>query len=371
MKRILSLLAAVLAAIEFLAPAALAAESTAELPYEWPVRGAQVLDVISYPGGEDAYIVLYGDRTVGTFGLEEYLSPQEIREIESWEHIRQIWADMRVVIGLKWDGTLAVSNPKAFEEYRDLQPEFDPLRWTNVAALVGTQYEFYGLTTDGRILVQGYAVSPNYVREDWKYLDWDGVRKVCSYVYPEDRALFALREDGTILRKTEYYTFSRPVDRVADIDSSGYLHVCVLEDGSVALAGVNTMGNPGLVEQADKLRGITQAVAGSMCVYCRQAGGRVYCIGNSAFPGTEDWQRIERLYMGNGVLLGLDSDGRVHAATGSPLEQAQRICSEVESWKDVVEICYRPNGFNSGYFLAWQSDGTLLTAGLDLPGLPR
>ena len=62
------------------------------------------------------------------------------------------------------------------------EPPFDPDRWTNVKALVSSEYEYYALTNDGRVLVSNDAPATGSGGGK-AYLDWKDVEKLCWYAY--------------------------------------------------------------------------------------------------------------------------------------------------------------------------------------------
>ena len=364
MKRILSLLLIVCALIAL--PGAAPQKKTAASKGS----ATKLIDVRRFPTEiweeEPAVLGLCDDGTVRTAGLERFFDKKAVRRIQGWTDLVQIVSTSVSVAGLKSDGTV-VYESFLNEDFSGLNPRYDPARWTNVVELIGGYEEIYGLTDEGMLMLRGDPADRPF-GGDGHYLDWEGLRKVCFYSYPEERGLFALTDWGSIRRKNYYYRFHE-IDsgltespmRVKDIDTSGYLFCCLLEDGRVLVTGVNAVSNEELVRGVESLRGVEQVSAGWSDVAVRYADGRVQVVGGYDFR-TKDWRRIKEIYhAGVGTLLGLTEDGRV-LMTGP--EYRGPDAAEIASWRGVERLrC------GEDYVLGWTDDGTLLASGIDLSQL--
>ena len=236
----------------------------------------------------------------------------------------------------------------------------------------GHDFEYYGLTNDGRILVSNDDPIAGF-GGGGPFMSWTGIQKVCFFAYGEDRGLFGLRNDGSVIAADvsvlSHYPFPEDLHDVTAIDSSGYVFCALQRDGTIRVAGI--VGEF-IAEEASRMHDVVQAEVCYQKVVCRLRDGTVKaCVGT--YPGMESWQDIvdiQDLNIGMGcAVVGLGKDGRVRLASRYTEEPGllARLRQETDTWENIVRM--RVINAQDPYILGWQSDGTMLAAGIDLSGL--
>ncbi len=333
----------------------------------------EVVDIVTRHYNSTAMVALLADGTVRTAGLEESFDAAEIAAIEAWTDIVQVVSVGMDFLGLKSDGTVV----STMREGRTLlMPEdpFDPGHWTNVKELVTSEFEYYAVTNDGRILVSND--SPEYsFGGGGPYLSWDDIDTVCFYAYPEARGLVGLRRDGTLAFPGSYGFFSESPENVTAIDSSGYIHCALLKDGTIRVAGSQlAYSEIGLVESAAAIRDAVQIAVDDHVVLCRLSSGEVkvcQAAGADRYPGVRAWENMRDVQLAGRVAFGLNRFGLLYTAPQDDrADWLPELCSEIASWHDIVRFkAYDGFGYEDPYVIGWRADGSVVTAGLDISGL--
>lgn len=330
----------------------------------------QVVDVVCCDYETDCLVALLSDGTVRTAGLEEYLGEELNAWVDSWTDIVQICTMGCEIFGLKEDGTVVSTVGRGEKEWNPHpEPQFDPNTWTGVKELVSSgDFQYYALTNDGRILVSNDDPIAGY-GGGGPYLEWSDIQKVCFFAYGEDRGLFGLRHDGTVVAAepsafwshVSYAADHAIPANVVDIDSSGYVFCTLQEDGTVWATGM--VGNE-LREPLARMRDVVQIAVCYQNVVCRLRDGTVVdCYGDSY----SDWKDIVDIQKCGRWAAGLGKDGHIYFPAGYD-DQLQQ---ETATWDDIVrmKIVQSRTGSYDTYIFAWRSDGTMLAAGIDLSGL--
>ena len=370
--RRITAIALILTVLFTFAPAASAAPSVGGTA---AAEGApQVVDIVTcrYCGG--CLVALLSDGTVRTAGLEEYLGEELNAWVDSWTDIVQICTMGCEIFGLKEDGTVVSTVGRGEKEWNPHpEPQFDPNTWTGVKELVSSgDFEYYGLTNDGRILVSNDDPIAGF-GGGGPFMSWTDIQKVCFFAYGEDRGLFGLRNDGSVIAADvsvlSHYPFPEDLHDVTAIDSSGYVFCALQRDGTIRVAGI--VGEF-IAEEASRMHDVVQAEVCYQKVVCRLRDGTVKACGGT-YPGMESWQDIvdiQDLNIGMGcAVVGLGKDGRVRLASRYTEEPGllARLRQETDTWENIVRM--RVINAQDPYILGWQSDGTMLAAGIDLSGL--
>ena len=336
----------------------------------------QVVDVVCCDYETDCLVALLSDGTVRTAGLEgeDYLGEELVAWVNSWTDIVQICTMGCEIFGLKEDGTVVSTVGRGEKEWNPHpEPQFDPNTWTGVKELVSSgDFEYYGLTNDGRILVSNDDPIAGF-GGGGPFMSWTDIQKVCFFAYGEDRGLFGLRNDGSVIAADvsvlSHYPFPEDLHDVTAIDSSGYVFCALQRDGTIRVAGI--VGEF-IAEEASRMHDVVQAEVCYQKVVCRLRDGTVKACGGT-YPGMESWQDIvdiQDLNIGMGcAVVGLGKDGRVRLASRYTEEPGllARLRQETDTWENIVRM--RVINAQDPYILGWQSDGTMLAAGIDLSGL--
>ena len=370
--RRITAIALILTVLFTFAPAASAAPSVGGTA---AAEGApQVVDIVTCRYCDGCLVALLSDGTVRTAGLEEYLGEELNAWVDSWTDIVQICTMGCEIFGLKEDGTVVSTVGRGEKEWNPHpEPQFDPNTWTGVKELVSSgDFEYYGLTYDGRILVSNDDPIAGF-GGGGPFMSWTDIQKVCFFAYGEDRGLFGLRNDGSVIAADvsvlSHYPFPEDLHDVTAIDSSGYVFCALQRDGTIRVAGI--VGEF-IAEEASRMHDVVQAEVCYQKVVCRLRDGTVKACGGT-YPGMESWQDIvdiQDLNIGMGcAVVGLGKDGRVRLASRYTEEPGllARLRQETDTWENIVRM--RVINAQDPYILGWQSDGTMLAAGIDLSGL--
>ena len=314
----------------------------------------QVVDIVTCRYCDGCLVALLSDGTVRTAGLEEYLGEELNAWVESWTDIVQICTMGCEIFGLKEDGTVVSTVGRGEKEWNPHpEPQFDPNTWTGVKELVSSgDFEYYGLTYDGRILVSNDDPIAGF-GGGGPFMSWTDIQKVCFFAYGEDRGLFGLRNDGSVIAADvsvlSHYPFPEDLHDVTAIDSSGYVFCALQRDGTIRVAGI--VGEF-IAEEASRMHDVVQAEVCYQKVVCRLRDGTVKACGGT-YPGMESWQDIvdiQDLNIGMGcAVVGLGKDGRVRLAsryTEEPgllarLRQASATTGTLRSMR-AMGPCLRP-----------------------------
>jgi len=338
-------------------------------PQEESDRAQEILDVISFSGNSPAIVALLSDGTLKSAGLGRHFEDPVLAQIFSWRDLVKIVSTGSDLIGLKADGSV-VSTIGFRETPYPPDERFDPNNWTGVRDIAFSVEEYYGLTEDGRILVSNDMPEASFGGGQ-VYQDWSGVKEILPYAYPESRGLIALCEDGSVKLGSKYYDFTRtPRDAVA-IASSGFITACLNRDGTVFVAGPEVEYVKGFAEEANQLQDVEQIAASNNALLCRLKNGTVaVCDGDvlPQFAAVSDWHDMVDIQMMRTLLIGLRADGRVlWAPCFESADYDREITGTLAGWEDIVRIRVHDGGeYFPSCILGWQSDGTLLAAGIDL-----
>ena len=370
--RRITAIALILTVLFTFAPAASAAPSVGGTA---AAEGApQVVDIVTCRYCDGCLVALLSDGTVRTAGLEEYLGEELNAWVDSWTDIVQICTMGCEIFGLKEDGTVVSTVGRGEKEWNPHpEPQFDPNTWTGVKELVSSgDFEYYGLTNDGRILVSNDDPIAGF-GGGGPFMSWTDIQKVCFFAYGADRGLLGLRNDGSVIAADvsvlSHYPFPEDLHDVTAIDSSGYVFCALQRDGTIRVAGI--VGEF-IAEEASRMHDVVQAEVCYQKVVCRLRDGTVKACGGT-YPGMESWQDIvdiQDLNIGMGcAVVGLGKDGRVRLASRYTEEPGllARLRQETDTWENIVRM--RVINAQDPYILGWQSDGTMLAAGIDLSGL--
>ncbi len=334
------------------------------------IEAPQILDVVRCFADDRALIALMADGTVRSCGLEAHMDAALAAQFDALTDVRQVAYSSGGLIAVKNDGS--VFSTLGESTYMSAPAaEFDPARWNDVERFYDASFEYYGLTRDGRVLVSNDNPDASF-GGGLVYRSWTDVAQIVPYAYPESRGLVGLRRDGTVLRADDYYAFNHtPTDAVA-IASSGYVVAALNRDGTVFVAGPQTLYSDGFLARAEQLRDVVRIAVSEQCLFALLSDGSVTKCGAEYWDyGLDAWSGIVDIQTMVFVLVGLRDDGRVlFALPDGELDYLSDLRNEASVWEDVVRIEARcPNDIGKPYLLGWTSDGSILAAGLDLTPL--
>ncbi len=310
-KRLLSLLLALLLAAGFCAAPGLSVQAEAG-----GAGDSQWRDVIDVIAGEGYTVALREDGKVLYAGDDFSGVGQRIR---TWDGIRRIerqgWESY--LVGYRQDGTLRLEALLDREEYgsMDLWSEKDLASWSDVEQLYLDYGMCLGLTRTGRVLaVSGDPAYDGLCRE---LSSWRGIRQLGDNGYG---LVLGLREDGTV--------------------------VCAALDDEI--------GREARAFWADRNapKHIRDLVPGAYGIYVIDENGTVV-------HGLSDqvWTNIDRLYFASDSMFGLRRDGTVAAYMGyAPDDPRLR---EVAGWQHIKDLGFEMTGIGRYVPVGLKEDGTI------------
>ena len=319
----------------------------------------------------------------------DFFSGEQILRLQNWSKITEIEAcgfcgGCLTLVGLRRDGTIVreICGPD-----RENCDSCVPDGWRGVVHLAGNGVgDLVGLTKSGRVLI--WNNGGTFSEEGGEYASWSGIRKIYPYSYPEGSILFGIRKDGSLAAEYGFYLDSPPevpdgpveeqrpdwAKKLIQISTSGYLTAFLDSAGSVHVSGM--YASEYLRACLEELSGVRQIAATEKGVACRMADGTVRYFSRyaeeSSLPGAvESWKDVTDLQAADHMLVALHRDGKVSVALGPEQGWAPEPYAEIresaERWENITAVeVVRHNG---PYILAWNRDGILLAAGLDLPSI--
>lgn len=328
------------------------------------------VDAIASPVdiGNNQYGVaaLRADGMVDAFGFSDSFT----ETLAGWRDVTQIAQGGGMFIGLRRDGTVLAAC--THDDLSD--PEYNMMRetasWKGVRQLGLTNNHAFGLKEDGTLLVAG---SPYYnAYPDIDFSDWKGIREIVVGSSSMGEFIVGIENDGDIrfegIYDAVWYGTAR---NVTSVSCSGFLLLCLREDGTVVCTGLDAM------QEISVWRDIQQVCAGDCLAVGLTSDGRVEMkisysvIGDKSF-GMEvgSWEKIRSIYLSrDNVLFAVDEEGHIKTAHPSgemytqKEEDFQSMREAVGSWQNVDRIL----SVNSLHVLAITKDGRLLGYGVTLP----
>ena len=276
-------------------------------------------------------------------------------EADGWTGILQIIALDYLIIGLRYDGTVACAVYPYDEDLVDVADRVS--RWKNVRVIhaIGErgQANVVGLTTEGRML--SAWVRKEYLATYYRATDWDDVRDfVVVYMIKKhaylgkpkiirgDHVSFVvgITSDGnlktTLPDDFEMYEYRNPLEY---LPRNGIWKIAVRDNGR----DINVLTKAEM-ESGDK-RMIDVVLSGTSV-------GKLTAKGVARIGAVEERDLVSV----NGY-IGLKADGSVWVA-----QDKEKACSEIEEWRDMraVAVVYQYN-----WAAAITEDGSVLLRALD------
>ena len=200
-------------------------------------------------------IILWSDGTVSSTG-NEALQPGNAAD---WTDVRALCGGTSPVLGLRGDGTLCGAVSEAFPE---------AAAWSDVEYAASTGTHLLALKKDGTVLCAG----PRFfgTKESYNFSDWKDVAQLIVGHTGSGEYAVGLLKDGSIRDEFLPKYWTAEPKHTAAVSCSGYLLLCLQEDGTVAASGQDAEALGG---QIAAWRDVTQVLAGdSLALGLRRDG---------------------------------------------------------------------------------------------------
>ena len=290
--------------------------------------------------------VLDKRRQLGSLAIHYYKHGKQAKAMEIWDTIaarQTISAGGYHTVALKNDGTVMVAggnlDPWCKPIYQNGQCNVQG--WENIVAIAAGGFHTVGLKADGTVVATGYNAQGQCNVSSWKHI---------VSIAAGDEYTVGLKADGTVV-----YTgngvdaVSRWSDIVA-IAGGWSIVVGLKSDGTMVCTSTNKI--------PDDNSNIVDVVVGTHVAYLTADG-----TGHS--PYFKSTQKITRIFTGNNVTLGIQSDGTViHGGAFS----AGEFSMDLSKW-DILKrtdiVGFSANNWHAVFLFA---DGTAAGYGDNLAG---
>lgn len=292
-------------------------------------------------------IVLWSDGTV-TSTENDPLLPGNAAD---WTDIRALCGGTSPVLGLRGDGTLCGAVSEAFPE---------AAAWSDVEYAASTGTHLLALKKDGTVLCAG----PGFfgTRESYSFSDWKDVAQLIVGRTGSGEYAVGLLKDGSIRDEFLPKYWTAEPKHTAAVSCSGYLLLCLQEDGTVAASGQDAEALGG---QIAAWRDVTQVLAGDSLALGLRRDGTVLAASTwneELVEALSAWRDMRSLYLSpDGVVFGVHKDGSVSV---EPKEELRFNPWAVECWTDVDKLLCA----DESRVAAVSKSGELLSAGTFVPG---
>ena len=226
-----------------------------------------------------------------------------------WKDIVAIEEENDFTLGLKADGTVAVTQTISNPDPETYHGECDVEAWTDIVAISANYAHSVGLKSDGTVVTTKYTGEQKYYNGQCEVSDWTDIIAISAGTYHT----VGLKSDGTVV-STKY-----------------------TGDGAVTYRG------------QDKVSSWTDIVAisaGSYYTYGLKSNGTVVVTPNNGNKyynqygecDVSGWTDIVAISAADNHVLGLKKDGTV-VSTKIDYEKADKGQTAVSEWTDIIAIC--------------------------------
>ena len=295
----------------------------------------------------DGLVVLWSDGTATSTDNNSLLRGSAA----DWTDLQALCGGALPILGLRGDGTLCGPVSEAFPK---------AAAWSGIEYAASTGTHLLALKKDGTVLCAG----PSFFggMESYSFSDWKDVAQLIVGRTGSGEYAVGLLKDGSIRDDflPEYWT-AEPKHTTA-VSCSGYLLLCLQEDGTVAASGQDAEDLGG---QIAAWRNVTQVLAGDCLALGLRRDGTVLAASTwneELVEALSAWRDVRSLYLSpDGVVFGVHKDGSVSV---EPKEELRFSPWAVECWTGVDKILCA----DEGRVVAVSKSGELLSAGTFVPG---
>ena len=314
-----------------------------------PVAFARYVDIAATDFG---YIAVTEDGQVKGFDLgrdvlfTDFAQGSLQAQLEALTDIVDVETSWKGILALRSDGSAVYLGDDA-----EIARQVD--NWRDIVSIAVTPDGAYGLRRDGRVEQAGGWDFMGQIHVD-EPRTWSNVKKLVTATCGEGQYVLALRHDGRAEFVFDNIRWTGSPDRLCDVESSGWLHMGLKEDGTVIVMGTDT---DIVWEDVSRWTDIVELHAGDSSAVGLRSDGTVVWSGYADMSPLSSWRNVERLFTddNNFIVLGLCADGSVLTWCEQKDYRSYDL-SGLGLWHDIIRA-----EFNSRYAVALTADGWLLS----------
>jgi hypothetical protein len=282
--------------------------------------------------------MLKNDGTVG-YTISDENDEYVFNDILDWNNIKSISSKSSHIVGLTNDGTAVASGYNNYSEC-------DLYDWNNLVDVKAGDGNTIGLKSDGTVLMAGRLLDEdNYVNYHYNKNDWVDI----SSIYTLADSVFGLKNDGTVVSAGENFDYI-DVSGWTDIEKlytdSDYGIIGLKKDKTLVSQGHDIYNENSISDWSD----IADVYSTETSIVATKSDGTVLVKGFT-LPYDDDidiWSDIKKSttgkidpeyasdnVMGNQYVIGVKQDGSV--STASYLED-KSLFSDLENWHNIIDI---------------------------------
>jgi len=282
--------------------------------------------------------MLKNDGTVG-YTISDENDEYVFNDILDWNNIKSISSKSSHIVGLTNYGTAVASGYNNYSEC-------DLYDWNNLVDVKAGDGNTIGLKSDGTVLMAGRLLDEdNYVNYHYNKNDWVDI----SSIYTLADSVFGLKKDGTVVSAGENFDYI-DVSGWTDIEKlytdSDYGIIGLKKDKTLVSQGHDIYNENSISDWSD----IADVYSTETSIVATKSDGTVLVKGFT-LPYDDDidiWSDIKKSttgkidpeyasdnVMGNQYVIGVKQDGSV--STASYLED-KSLFSDLENWHNITDI---------------------------------
>ena len=239
-------------------------------------------------------------------------------DLYDWNNLVDVKAGDGNTIGLKSDGTVLIAGKLLDEDNYD-NYHYNKNDWVNISSIYTLADSVFGLKKDGTVVSAG---------ENFDYIDVSGWTDIEKLYTNSDYGLIGLKKDKTLVSQGhDIYNENSISDwnDIADVYSTETSIVATKSEGTVLVKGF-TLPSDDIDIWTDIKKSSTgkigpkydsDNVTGNQYVIGVNQDGSVLTASDlddkSIFSDLENWHNITDIYVLDGCVVGLNSEGKIYA----------------------------------------------------------
>lgn len=329
---------------------------------------------------EETSIALFADGHVEGQKLEDFdYREEEIQRLLSWENIADLVCEGESIVGIRRDGSIEIIG---FDEKMTEQMA----GWDNVKTVVlATCYGYaFALQNNGNVLVAESYPDSKYSEMFGiqAVSEWHDIVKLVGAVCGDGFSVMALGGDGTV--KTAglysspddvYFHTVSCIENAVDIDTSGWINLCLLDTGRFMAWGVDYSSYVVSMDMSGQKNFIAVAAGdtGSVAV---EDNGSLCWLGYDPeyydlYDGLVEYvekinscKKVEKVFMDGRDLYIIKTDGSIETIYEDSQYKDKvysQITKEVSEWEDIESFEFSRYGYD--YVIGRKADGSIVITG--------
>lgn len=285
--------------------------------------------------GEYHAVVLKNDGTVFVIGNTEHGGGSIVEE---WTNIVDIDTSLDITVGLRTDKTICIARnnvsviPENVTGIIDVAAgdgfcacltedgtvvvdgydtrELGVETWTDVASIYTTNYNLFGLKTDGTVVATGENSFGQCNIDQWADI---------IDIAVNERHILGLKADGTVVAAGENIDGACDVSGWTDIvaiDAGLFFSAGIQQDGGLVVAG-----SPYIAYDSTQRKDITDIAAGKWELAVLHDDGKLSLTSSGNYSDFAAWNNIDQIYAGNDYIAAITEDGSLKIDAGNDIQR--------------------------------------------------